>query len=410
MNVVHPRCAGLDLAKDSLVAAVRLQDGPAVERETRSFGATTRELLNLLEWLMLHEVTHVVMEATGSYWKAVWYVLEGSFEMILANAAHVKAVPGRKSDVNDAQWLSDLLAHGLVRGSFVPPPHVQELRDLTRTRKQLTREIVQHTQRIQKTLDTANIKVVGVISDILGVSGRAILKALIRGESDPDRLADLAHGSLRNKRPQLIEALHGHMQPHHQRLLKLHLNIIEMLEKEVARLERDLGAALRPFRDIVDRVKTIPGVADLTAQTILAEVGFDMSRFPSARHLVSWACLCPRLEMSAGKHFSTRTRKGGNWLKTVLVQAAWAAVRKRDESYLRAQFFRLRARRGPKKAIMAVASSMLTAAFHIIRDGATWHDLGGDYLDRLDRTRQANRLVQRLSRLGFDVTLHEVAA
>lgn len=410
MNVIHPRCAGLDLAKDSLVAAIRLQDGSKVEKECRTFGTTTRELLGLMGWLVSHDVTHVVMEATGSYWKAVWHVLEGSFEMVLANAAHVKCVPGRKSDVNDADWLSDLLAHGLVRGSFVPPPPVQELRDLTRTRKQLTREVVQHTQRIQKTLDTANLKVVGVMSDVLGVSGRAILKALIRGESDPERLADLAQGSLKTKRAQLVDALHGHVRPHHRRLLKLHMSIIEKLEKEVEQLDRYLGEALRPFRDTVERVKTIPGVAALTAQTILAEVGFDMSRFPSARHLVSWACLCPRLEMSAGKHSSTRTRTGGNWLKTVLVQAAWAAVRKRDGGYLRAQFFRLRARRGPKKAILAVAASMLTAAYHIIRDGGTYQDLGGDYLDRLDRVRQASRLVQRLTRLGFEVRLQEAAA
>jgi transposase len=248
---------------------------------------------------------------------------------------------------------------------------------------------------------------VGVVSDILGASGRDILKALIRGESTPERLADLARGSLKNKRTELIDALQGHLRPHHRRLLKLHLGIIEKLEEEVAGLDKDLGEALHPFRDTVERLKTIPGVADLTAQTIVAEVGFDMSRFPNARHLVSWACLCPRLDMSAGKHHSTRTRKGANWLKTVLVQAAWAAVRKRDESYLRAQFFRLKARRGPKKAIMAVAASILTAAFHILRDGDTYSDLGADYLDRLDRNRLANRLVRRLTRLGYDVRLRE---
>jgi transposase len=381
MNVLHPRGAGLDLAKDSLVAGVRLQDGSVVKQECRSFGTTTRELLDLLGWLDSHGVTQVVMEATGSYWKAVWHVLE-----------------------------ADLLAHGLIRGSFVPPAPVQELRDLTRTRKQLTREIVQHTQRIQKTLDTANVKIVGVVSDILGVSGRAILKALIQGESSPDRLADLARGSLKLKRSELVEALHGHVLAHHRRLLKLHLGIIEKLEEQIAELDRYLGEALRPFRDSVERLKTIPGVADLTAQTILAEIGFDMARFPNARHLVSWACLCPRLDMSAGKHHSTRTRKGGNWLKTVLVQAAWAAVRKRDENYLRAQFFRLRARRGPKKAIMAVAASMLTAAFHILRDGSTYTDLGADYLDRLDRAKLAHRLLQRLTRLGFQVQLQEAVA
>jgi len=297
----------------------------------------------------------------------------------------------------------------LIRGSFIPPVPIQDLRDLTRTRKQLVREIVQHTQRIQKTLDTANLKLVGVVSDILGVSGRAILKALISGESDPERLADLARGSLRRKRAELVEALHGRVRAHHRELLRLHLGVIESLEQAVAQLDKRIEEALSPFRDVVERVKTVPGIADLVAQTIVAEIGVDMRHFPNHRHLLSWATLCPGLDKSAGKHNSTRTRKGGTWLKTALVQAAWSAVRVKD-SYLRAQFFRIKARRGPKKAILAVAASMLTAVYYIIRDGSTYKDLTGEHFAALDRGKQAHRLVQRLVHLGYQVELQPVAA
>ena len=405
MEVMHPRCAALDLGKDELVACVRIQGS---EHECRSYRTTTSELLRLSDWLGSCGVTHVVMEATGSYWKAVWHVLEGSFELILANAAHVRNVPGRKSDVNDAVWLSDLLAHGLIRGSFVPPEPIQELRDLTRTRKQLVREIVQHTQRIQKVLDTANLKITGVVSDILGVSGRLMLRALIAGETNPERLADLARGQLRAKRTRLIEAFHGRITPHHRRLLKLHLTLIEQIEAAVLELDGQLEGALEPFRDAVERVKVMPGIADVVAQGILAEIGLDMSRFPSHRHLLSWACLCPRLDRSAGRVHSTRTRKGGLWLKTLLVQAAWSAVRCRD-SYARAQFLRIRARRGPKKAIIAVAASMLTAIYYMLRDGTEYRDLGSQHFNRLDRTQITRRLVSRLNRLGYHVDLKEVA-
>jgi transposase len=310
--------------------------------------------------------------------------------------------------VNDSVWLSDLLAHGLIRGSFVPPEPIQELRDLTRTRKQLVREVVQHTQRIQKVLDTANLKITGVVSDILGVSGRLMLRALISGETNPERLADLARGQLRAKRTRLIEAFHGRITPHHRRLLKLHLTLIEQIEAAVSELDGQLEGALEPFRDAVERVKLMPGIADVVAQGILAEIGLDMSRFPSHRHLLSWACLCPRLDRSAGRVHSTRTRKGGLWLKTLLVQAAWAAVRCRD-SYARAQFLRIRARRGPKKAIIAVAASMLTAIYYMLRDGTHYRDLGPQHLNHLDRAKVAQRLVGRLHRLGYRVDLKEVA-
>lgn len=408
MEVLYPRCAGLDLGKDALVACVRLH-GREVQHECRTFGMTTRDLLALADWLTAGGVTHVAMEATGTYWKAVWHLLDEAFTLVLANAAHIRNVPGRKSDVNDAMWIADLLAHGLIRGSFVPPAPIQEVRDLTRTRKQLMREIVQHTQRIQKTLDIANLKITGLLSDVLGVSGRAIVRALIAGETDPVRLADLARGTLKAKRAALIEALTGRVTAHQRRLLKLHLDLVERLEAAVAEVDAQLGEALAPFRQAVQRLDAVPGINHVVAQAVLGEIGLDMTRFPTPQHLISWACLCPRLHESAGKRTSVRTRKGACWLKTVLVQAAWAAVRTKD-SYFRAQFLRLRARRGPKKAILAVAASMLTAIYYMLRDGVDYHDLGVRYFETLDRSRVTKSLVRRLQNLGYRVELQEVAA
>lgn len=406
MEVLYPRCAALDLGKDELMACVRIQGSG---RECRSFRTTTSELLKLSDWLSSQGVTHVSMEATGSYWKAVWHVLEGSFELMLANAAHVKNVPGRKSDVTDAEWQSDLLAHGLIRGSFVPPEPIQELREMTRTRKQFVREIVRHTQRIQRILDTANLKVTGLISDILGASGRAMLRALIAGETNPERLADLARGQLKAKRARLIEAFHGRVTPHHRRLLRLHLTLIEQIEAAVSELDEQLEAAIEPFREAVKRLKAVPGVSDVSAQGILSEIGLDMSRFPSHRHLLSWGCMCPRLDRSAGRIHSTRTRKGALWLKTMVVQVAWAAVRCKD-SYYRAQYYRIRARRGSKKAILAVAASILTTIYYMLRDGTEYRELGSRYFTQVDRAKVAQRLVGRLTRLGYQVQLKEAAA
>lgn len=407
MEVLYPRCAGLDLGKDAVVACVRIHGQP-VQQEVRTFGMTTGEVLALAAWLSEQGVTQVAMEATGTYWKPVWSLLEASFSLTLANAADIRNVPGRKSDVKDATWIADLLAHGLIRGSFVPPPPIQEVRDLTRTRKQLVREIAQHTQRIQKTLDTANLKITGLMSDVLGVSGRAMLRALIAGETNPAQLADLARGTLKNKRAALVEALTGHITAHHRRLLKLHLDLIEQLEAAVADVDTHLGEALGPFHEAVTRLDAVPGIDRVVAQAILGEIGLDMSRFPTADHLISWARLCRRLDETAGKRKSTRTRKGG-WLKTVLVQAAWAAVRTKD-TYYRAQFLRLRARRGPKKAIVAVAASMLTAIYYILRDGVEYRELGGHYFERLDRSHVTHRLVKRLRDLGYQVQLTEAAA
>lgn len=408
MEILYPRCAGLDVHKDVVVARVRCVSEPRVE-ETRSFATTTAALVELQEWLTGHGVTHVAMEATGVYWKPVWHLLEEHLALVLANAQHIRNVPGRKTDVNDAAWIADLLAHGLIRSSFVPPAPIQALRDLTRTRKQLVREIAQHTLRIQKTLEDANLKLGSVLSSIVGASGRAILTALIAGQSDPERLADLAQGTARRKRAALIEALRGRVTPHHRRLLKLHLELIGALERALEAVDADVGKLLAPIRQSARLLTTMPGVNDLTAHVVLAEIGADMARFPTAGHLLSWATLCPRNDESAGKRRSTRTRKGSPWLKTALVTAAWAAVRVKG-SYLQAQFLRLRARRGAKKAILAVAASMLTAIWHMLKNGVEYHDLGADHFARRDRTKAILRLVHRLNDLGCHVQIAPQAA
>jgi transposase len=297
----------------------------------------------------------------------VWHILEGTFELVLANAMHIRNIPGRNSDVNDATWIANLLAHGLIRGSFVPPTVIQELRDLTRSRKQLVREIAQHTQRLQKVLEDANVKLTEVLSDVLGKSGRAIIESLIAGEKDPEILANLACESrLKASHEELVAALHGRVTSHHRFLLKIHLGQIDALDAAVRELEVRVGEALGPFRESAELLKTIPGVSDTVARVIIAEVGLDMGRFPTSGHLISWAGLCPGRNESAGKRLSSRIRPGAPWLKTTLAQAAWAAIRTKG-SYLRAQFHRLKSRRGPKKALIAVAASMLTAVYHMLR-------------------------------------------
>lgn len=403
MEVLYPRCAGLDVHKDNVVARTRCVSQPRHD-EVRSFGTTTSALLELNEWLRSHGVTHVAMEATGVYWKPIWHLLEGDFELVLANAQHIRNVPGRKTDVNDATWIADLLAHGLIRSSFVPPPVIQELRDLTRTRKQLVREVAQHNLRIQKTLEDANLKVGSVLSDILGKSGRAILRAIVAGESDPEKLADLAFGNAKRRRTELVESLHGRIRPHHRELLRIHLSVIESLQQAMAEIDVQVGKALAPIQNSVRLLTTMPGVNEITAQVMVAEIGVDMTRFPDAGHLVSWAGLCPKSDESAGKRRSTRVRQGAPWLKTTLVTVAWGAVRTKD-SYLQAQFHRLRARRGAKKAIVAVAASMLTAAYHMLKNGVEYHDLGAEHFARHDRSKAIQRLLRRLSDLGCDVQL-----
>jgi transposase len=410
MEVLHQRCAGLDVHKKTVVASVRLAEENKVITEVKTFATTTLGLLALSDWLSENGCTHAAMEATGVYWKPVWHVLsDGEIELVLANAAHVKNVPGRKTDVSDAAWLAELMAHGLIRASFVPDGQTQELRVLLRTRKQLVREQTRHTQRIHKALEDANIKIESELSDLLGKSGRAMLNAIIAGETDPIRLAALAHPGVKSPQAKLQEALRGRVTAHHRFLLKLHLGQIDQLDGAIATIDSEIEAHLAPFRTAVELVSTIPGVGALSAQVIVSEIGTDMSRFPSAGHLLSWAGLCPRNDESAGKRRSNRLRKGAPWLKTMLIQCAWAAKRKKD-SYLQAQFLRLRSRRGPQKAICAVAASILTAAYHMLKDGTLYQDLGAEHFIRRSKTTQTQRLVKRLEHLGYTVDLKPLAA
>jgi transposase len=407
MEVIYPRCAGLDVHKQTVVACVRIAGNGSALQEVRTFATTTSGLLALADWLDSFGVEHVGMEATGVYWKPVWHVLEGHFELVLANAAHVKNVPGRKTDVNDAMWLADLLAHGLIRASFVPPVAVQELRTLTRTRKQFVRERSAHVQRIEKVLEDANLKLSVVLSDILGKSGRAVLQAIVDGHTDPEHLASCITTRVKASRAERLEALRGHISAHHRFMLKLHLGHIDALDKAITDIEKEVGLGLQPFRQAAKLLSSMPGLSEVSAHVIVAEVGIDMSRFATPGHLLSWACLCPRNDESAGKRRSTRLRPGGKWLKTTLVQAAWAAVRVKG-GYLQAQFHRLRARRGAKKAIIGVAASMLTAAWHMLRNGMEWHDLGATHFDRTDTHKTATRLVRRLQQIGYVVQLTPV--
>ena len=408
MQTLHKRCAGLDVHKKEVVACLRLVARNKASHEVRRFPTTTRGLIELAEWLEAAKCTHVAMEATGVYWKPVWHILEGRFQLILANAAHIKGVPGRKSDTNDAAWIAGLLAHGLIRASFVPPQPIQELRDLTRTRKQLTREIVQHTQRIQAVLEEANIKLSSALTDILGVSGRRILKAIVAGETGPDRLPALGSPRLAASRSALSDALHGRVRDHHRFLVGQHLKTIEHLEQAITDFDARIEAALAPFRDTIDRLKEIPGLSETPVQILLAETGTDMSQFPTAGHLLSWAGLVPRLDESAGKRRSTRVKKGAPWLKPVLVQCAWAASRKKS-SYFQTQFLRLKSRAGPKKAAIAVAASILTTAYHMLADGTCYLDLGHDHFARRDPARTAQKLADRIRNLGYQVDIRAAA-
>ena len=416
MEVMHERCAGLDVHKKVIVACVRLAIGRKVERECRTFDTTTTGLLALRSWLSASGCTHVAMEATGVYWKPIWNILsDGPFELVVANAAHIKNVPGRKTDMNDAMWIADLVACGLIKASFVPDQPTQKLRSLLRTRKQMTREQTSHVQRLQKTLEEANIKLDSVISDIVGVSGRCMIEALIAGETNPVRLADLADRRIRAPRQALREALHGRVTNHHRFLLQLHLGQYDALAAAIAEIDHQVGVLIErvderveggqaTFRALIRLLCSTPGVSTLAAVVILSEIGRDMSRFPTAGHLLAWAGLCPSQNESAGKRRSSRLRKGAPWLKTLLIQCAWAASRKQD-SYYKAQLNRLKSRRGPKTAICAVAASMLTAIYHMLKDGTEHRDLGANHFDRRSADTKAKRLVNQVTKLGFQVRL-----
>jgi transposase len=416
MDVMHERVAGLDVHKETIVACVRIMTGGKATRECRTFDSTTSGLQALLSWLTESGCTHVAMEATGVFWKPVWNILsDGTFELILANAAHIKNVPGRKTDMNDAMWIADLVSFGLIKASFVPDQEMQELRSLLRARKQLTREETRHVQRIQKTLEEANIKLDSVISDIMGVSGRRMIEAMIKGVRDPFKLAELADRRIKASRKQLYDALHGRLTDHHRFMLDLYLRQYDALADAITRIDKQVDAAIAkmdaevaadqaPFLSLIALLCTIPGVAELAAKTILAEIGTDMSRFPTAGHLLAWAGLCPGQNESAGKRKSSRLRKGSPWLKTLLVQCAWAASRQKD-SYYKAQFNRLRGRHGAKKAICAVAASMLTAIYHMLKDGTEHHDLGANHFDRRSTAIKARRLAAQIAKLGFEVEI-----
>ena len=416
MEVMHQRVAGLDVHKETVVACVRLMTGRKPTRECRTFATTTEGLLALLAWLTGSRVTHVAMEATGVYWTPVWKILsEGDFTLIVANAAHIKQVPGRKTDMNDAMWIADLLACGLLKASFVPPEEIQELRSLMRTRKQMVREQTRHVQRIEKTLEEANIKLGAMISDLMGASGRRMIEAMIAGECDPHRLAGLAERTIKASPKALCDALHGRRREQHRFLLQLHLQQWDAIDAAIRRIDQrvaeqiermDAEAADRqpPFRELIPRLCAIPGVSFLSATAILAEIGRDISRFPTAGHLIAWAGLCPGQNESAGKRKSSRLRRGAPWLKTMLVQCAWAARRAKN-SYYSAQFHRLRSRRGPQKAVCAVAASILTAIYHMLKSGLPHRDLGADYFDRRSPQAKANRLVAQLANLGFAAQL-----
>ena len=410
MEVLHAHCAGLDIHKETVVACVRHMSGGKVKTEVRTFATMTGALLDLSAWLATEQITHIVMEATGVYWKPIWHILsDGEFQLILANAAHVKNVPGRKTDVKDAEWLADLMAHGLIRASFVPDEPTQQMRELLRTRKQMVRERSSHTQRIQKTLEDANIKLDCVVSDILGLSGRRILEALVKGETVPQALATLAHRRIHASTEELEAALRGRVTTHHRFLVKLHLDQIDAIDAAIQCIDKEVDGNIEPFRAAAELLTEIPGISQLAARVILSEIGLDMSRFETSGHLVSWAGLCPRNDESAGKRHSTRMKKGAPWLKTILVQCAWAAARTKG-SYFQTQYHRLRSRRGSKKAICAVAASLLTTVYHMLKNGTCYQDLGPKHFDQQDKARHIKRLVGRLENLGFEVKILPKAA
>ena len=408
MEVVYNRCSGLDVHKETVVACVMVREGGKLQKEIRSFRTMTSDLLMLHDWLMAYGVTHVAMESTGIYWRPIFNLLEGSFSVLLVNAAHIKAVPGRKTDVRDCEWIADLLSHGLLKGSFIPPHDIRDLRDLTRYRKSLTDERIREVNRLQKLLETANIKLSSVASDVMGVSGRAMLDALISGSTDPEVLANLARGKLRKKLPLLQQALEGRFRPHHRFLLGQILSHLDYLDEAIEAISKEVENHITPFSDQIQLLDTIPGVDQKVAQAIVAEIGVDMNQFPSHRHLASWAGLCPGNNESAGKHKSGKTRKGDRWLKRSLIEASWAASRA-NETYLSALYHRVARRRGKKKAAVAVSHAILVMAYHMIKNHIPYQELGADYFDFLNASHVKNHFIHRLERLGFKVTLEPLS-
>lgn len=406
MDTVYACCAGLDVHKETVVATVRRRlDNGKVLQVTRTYGTMTTQLLELGDWLEAEGVTHLAMESTGVYWKPIWNLLEDRFEILLVNAQHIKHVPGRKTDVKDSEWIAQLLQCGLLRGSFVPTTPQRELRELTRQRRQLTHSKAAVANRIQKVLEDANIKLGSVATDVLGVSGRDMLRALVAGETDPHQLAELARRKLRAKIPALRLALQGRVTEHHRFLLGLLLDELTHLEALIERLTARITEVLpSPFAAAIERLATIPGIDVRAAENLLAEIGVDMEVFPTAGHLASWAGMCSGQRESAGKRQSGRTRKGNQWLRATLVQVAWAASRTK-RTYLSSHYRRLAGRRGRKRALVAVGHTILVMIYHLLKEGTTYAELGVDYFDRLDTERLTRTLVRRLERLGHEVVL-----
>ena len=409
MDVLYERCCGLDVHKRTVVACLVVPgpDGKPV-KEVRSFGTMTDELMQLADWLLAAGCTHVALESTGVYWKPIWNLLEAQFALLLVNARHVKAVPGRKTDARDCEWLADLLRHGLLRGSFVPDRAQRELRELTRYRTSLVQERSAEVNRLQKTLEGANIKLGDVATDIMGLSSRQMLAALVGGETDAAVLAQLAQGRLRDKLPALERALRGPVGPHQRFLLAQQLAHIDFLDAAISEVSVQIAERLRPFEEELQRLVTIPGVGRRTAEVLVAEIGVDMSRFPTSAHLASWAGMCPGNDESAGKRRSGKTRKGSPWLRSTLIEAARAAGRSKH-TYLSAQYHRLAARRGTKRAAVAVGHTILVIAYHLLNGEDVYRDLGATYFDERDRHAVERRLVARLEGLGYKVSLDPAA-
>jgi transposase len=408
MDVIHARCCGIDVHQASLAVCVSIKEEGKSEKHKLSCGTTTTELLRLSDWLHEHRVTQVAMEATGVYWKPVWHVLEGQFQLLLANPTQVKALRGRKTDLKDGERIADFLQHGLLQGSFVPPRAIQELRDLTRGRTTLKQEQVSVGNRIMKVLEDANVKLSSVMSDVMGVSGREMLRAIIRGENDPAKLAELARGRLRGKIPVLQQAATGSLNEHHRFLIEEWMAMWDELAGRVEKFEERIEERIRPFEPAVKTWSSLPGVDRVTAWTLVAEMGADMTQFPTAAHAASWAALCPGQDESAGKRHSGRTRRGNVWLRRALTQAAWGASMTKT-SYFRALYHRLAPRKGKKRAIVAVAHSLLVTGYILQCTGKKFQDLGVDYFDRIDRERLTKRLVKRLEKLGHKVSLQPAA-
>lgn len=408
MDVLYPCCAGLDVHKATVVACVRDARGTAVQQTTRTFGTTTPQVLALADWLRTAGVTHVAMESTGVYWKPVYAVLEGLYAMVLVNAQHLKAVPGRKTDVIDAAWIAELLQHGLLRGSFVPPREQRDLRELTRYRTTLVDERARLANRLQKVLEDAQLKLGDVATDVLGVSGRAMLGAIADGETDPARLAGLAQGRLRQKQTALVAALTGRVRPVHRFLLREQLAHLTAIETAIDHVSGEIARCLTPFQTEIDLLDTIPGIGRRTAETILAEIGTDLARFGTAPRLAAWTGVCPGQDRSAGRQRSGRTRRGNPWLRRALLEAALGAAASK-RTYFHAQFRRIAARRGRERAAVAIAHSLVVVVFHVLTRHEPYRDLGAQHFDRRDAARVQRQLVRRLERLGYHVSLQPAA-